>query len=150
MFDVKSFTKEQNLTRLNLKNLQWYIKHGSNYKGIYAKRFNTLFEKEKMPITSIYLFSQHVFFHGYFWLTDYLMPNTIFNTIWDISRLQKHLSMLSGVFLPVLRTMFFPCHWLLSNITIVNKQVSDEKGMTVINLLNELSELRIKPATSSS
>ena len=42
------------------------------------------------------------------------------------------------LFKPVLRTIFFPSHWLLSNITIVETTNSDERGMnpvamTIIN-----------------
>ena len=43
---------------------------------------------------------------------------------------------------PVLRTMFFPSHWLLSNINIVEKVDSSERGinpitMTIINRWTE-------------
>ena len=68
-----------------------------------------------------------------------MMFNTIFNSISVISQRPVHLSMLSSSFFkPVLHTIFFPSHWLLSHITIVKTMDSGERGMnpvamTIIN-----------------
>ena len=65
--------------------------------------------------------------------------NAVFNSIPVISLRPVHKSMLSwSSFKPILHTIFFPSHWLLSYIIIVEKKVSGERGMnpvamTIIN-----------------
>ena len=63
-----------------------------------------------------------------------LRVNTVFNMISFISKWQEHLSMHSCS----LGTIYFPGHWLLSHITIIEKMASSERGMnpvamTIIN-----------------
>ena len=60
------------------------------------------------------------------------------------------------LFKPVLSTIFFPSHWLLSHITIVETIDSSERGMnpvamTIINPRKEyLAKPGIEPAKSCS
>ena len=56
---------------------------------------------------------------------------------------------------PVLHTVFFASHWLLSCLTIVETMVSGESGMdpttmTIISPQNEIGRAGIEPATSCS
>ena len=70
----------------------------------------------------------------WFWIVC-IVFNAIFNNISVISQQPVHLSMLSWEFFwLVLHTIFFPSHWLLSNITIVEKTDSSERGMNPVAL----------------
>ena len=59
-------------------------------------------------------------------------------------------------FKPVLHTMFFPSHLLISHITIVETEDSGEKGMNPVAMTYHqssgkiLTKLGIEPATSCS
>ena len=103
-----------------------------------------------MLLSSIFSFSQNVF-KSLLSQSCYksglcgkeLMPfSTVFQLfiIWE----PVHLSMLSWSSFnqPLLHTIFFPSHWLLSHITIVETTDSGERGMnpvamTIINPLKE-------------
>ena len=65
------------------------------------------------------------------WFIDCRVFNAVFNSISVISRWPVHLSMLSwsSFFQPVLCTRFFPSHWMLSQITIVETTDSGERGI---------------------
>ena len=69
--------------------------------------------------------------------------NAVFDNILVPSRLQVHLLILFlQFFLPILCAIFFPSHWLLSHITIVETMDNGERGMnpgarTIINPRNE-------------
>ena len=60
------------------------------------------------------------------------------------------------LFLPVLSTILFPSHWLLSHITIGETMDSSERGMNTVTmtLINPWKEywpsLGVKPATFCS
>ena len=52
-----------------------------------------------------------------------------------------------GVSLKLLHTIFFPSHWLLSHMTVVNTMVSGDRGMysvamTIINPRKEIGQVR--------
>ena len=70
----------------------------------------------------------------------YMVFNAVFNNISVISWRQVHLSMLSCS-QSILRNIFFPSHWLLSQITIVETmdrgERNDSVAMTTINPRNE-------------
>ena len=74
--------------------------------------------------------------HGaiYFQLIDGMVFNTVFNSASAISRRPVHLPMPSWSFFfkPVLSTISFPRHWLLSNITIVKTTDSGKRGMNPV------------------
>ena len=66
--------------------------------------------------------------------------NAVLNSISVISSGQCTYPCFPGFFLSVLRAMFFPNHWLLSHVTIVETTYSNERrmnpvAMTIINPL---------------
>ena len=46
-----------------------------------------------------------------------------------------------GFFLPVLCTIFFPGHWLLSHVTIVETMDSNERGINPVAMTHQSLEL---------
>ena len=72
-----------------------------------------------------------------------MMITMMINCVYGVSRrFQRYFSYIAAAsapihaflqfFLPVLRTIFFPSHWLLSQITIVETTDNGERGMNPV------------------
>ena len=69
----------------------------------------------------------------YYRVKGYLLFNALSKNISVVSRQQVHLSMLSlSSTSPLFLAIFFPDHWQLSDITIIETMVSSERGMNPV------------------